>query len=165
MRSLTFDKTGTLSCSMRWRQKDRQQHRQKVRLICRQADRHTGRSLIADETDKHDQSGLRFCVTVVSCSLNEVSEKHVHTYTPQHLPLQPETIVHPGGARGLNEASPVNWVNQPLTRPSLIWDTICMDGYFNKTQWGDHCVSPSVTVNVRVYVQYRWPSVTQWASK
>lgn len=34
--------------------------------------------------------------------------------------------------------------------PSLIWDTICMDGRFNTTHWGDHHMSPSVTVCVYV---------------
>lgn len=87
---------------------------------------------------------------------------HRHRAALHHRPHQSEAIVCPGGDRRLNETSPVNWVNQWVSTPRLIWDTICMDGHFNKTHWADGHMSPSVTMCVCVRERHL---LTQWVCK
>lgn len=55
------------------------------------ADRQTDKPLTTDETYKHEQSGLPFCVKTISYNLSEVNEKHIHIHTGQ-LDITPPPV-------------------------------------------------------------------------
>ncbi len=145
----------TFSCNVRDRQTDRQTGNRHGKGGHEQTDK----PLTTDETDTR-----RLAALSVSQRFPKVWHQHTHKAVQRHHPHQSEAFVCPDGARRLNETVPVNWVNlQVSALPSLIWETICMDGHFNKTHRGDHHMSPSVTLCVCVHTHHTH-CLSEWLS-